>query len=177
MEITTNSLYEMVLRETKSETALDLDPETYRAISELLGRLQWERYDGIEGRINTVLSSMNRSLASLLLRIRLEKGVAANLLDEEKYILDAGDSMKSRHKTILDYILDGRPRLLESITRRHKTDLTAVRFLKAMDQMVGVDMEGYGPFKREDVAIIPRENARVLVAKKIAVGLGWGEGP
>jgi len=37
-----------------------------------------------------------------------------------------------------------------------------------MDQIMGADLEKYGPFKTEDIATIPYENAQALIAKKIA---------
>jgi DNA replication factor GINS len=46
-----------------------------------------------------------------------------------------------------------------------------VRFLKDFDQFVGADFARYGPFKTEDVATIPNENAQALIAKNISVKL------
>jgi len=50
-------------------------------------------------------------------------------------------------------------KLLESISQQHKTKSIVVRFLKEVDQIVGADLEKYGPFKTEDVATLPYENA------------------
>ena len=70
-----------------------------------------------------------------------------NLLDEEKFILDSQDEMQERREMILSGALNGKSKLLESIAKNHKTKSTVVRFLKEMDQMVGADMEKYGPFQ------------------------------
>lgn len=171
MEITASLLHEMVLREAENDPLQELDPETYRATSRFLEAMHRDKYDNIEGKVNTALIPMTRTLISLLLKIRLEKGDGANLLDEEKFILDAEDATRIRRAKILDGVLEGRPKLLESITGSHKTGLVAVLFLKGMDKIVGTDMKGYGPFRAEDIAVIPRENARALATKKIAIGL------
>ena len=44
-----------------------------------------------------------------------------------------------------------------------------IRFLEPTDQFMGVDMEKYGPFIKEDVAILPFENARSLIERKVAI--------
>ena len=44
-----------------------------------------------------------------------------------------------------------------------------VRFLKDVPSIVGVDLKTYGPFKSEDVASLPIENARVLIRQGLAV--------
>ena len=48
-----------------------------------------------------------------------------------------------------------------------------IRFLSEVDEIVGADLEKYGPFKAEDIATIPYENAQALIAKKIATKVRW----
>ena len=43
-----------------------------------------------------------------------------------------------------------------------------IRFLHEVDEIVGADLEKYGPFKTEDIATIPYENAQALIAKNVA---------
>jgi DNA replication factor GINS len=49
-----------------------------------------------------------------------------------------------------------------------------MRLLKDVPAIVGADMKTYGPFRTEDVASLPVENAKILVrqglAEKIVVG-------
>jgi len=47
-------------------------------------------------------------------------------------------------------------------------DLVVVRFLQQLPAIMGVDMKAYGPFKPEDVASIPRQNAVNLIRRGIA---------
>jgi DNA replication factor GINS len=57
--------------------------------------------------------------------------------------------------------------------QKHKTKTTVVRFLKEVDQIVGVDLEKYGPFKSEDIATIPYDNAQALIAKNVVTKVRW----
>ena len=71
--------------------------------------------------------------------------------------------------------LRGKSKLLESISHNNKTKSVAIRFLQEMDQIIGVDMEKYGPFRTEDIATIPYENAQALISKKIATKIRWDD--
>jgi DNA replication factor GINS len=46
--------------------------------------------------------------------------------------------------------------------------ILAVRFLQDIPAIVGIDMKEYGPFKREEVAALPLENAEALIRKGAA---------
>lgn len=48
-----------------------------------------------------------------------------------------------------------------TIEREHK--IAALRFLKDVPAIIGVDMKTYGPFTIEDVASLPSENANILI--------------
>ena len=95
--------------------------------------------------------------------------------DEEKFILDANEERHERTEIILSSTLNGKSKLLDSVATKHKTKSTVVRFLKEMDQMIGVDLTKYGPFKAEDVATIPYENAQALISKNIATKIRWDD--
>ena len=59
--------------------------------------------------------------------------------------------------------LNGRPKVLESISGRVHSRQIVVRFIRPMDQFIGTNMTKYGPFQEEDVAVLPFENARSLI--------------
>jgi DNA replication factor GINS len=46
---------------------------------------------------------------------------------------------------------------------------SVLRFLQPVPGIIGADMKPYGPFKPEDVASVPVENAKVLVKQGLAV--------
>ncbi|ABK78464.1 uncharacterized protein conserved in archaea [Cenarchaeum symbiosum A] len=178
LEVDASLLYSIVLREVQSDAAQELDPGIYRAVSEYLGKLRHEEYEGTEKRIKDATAGMVGGLASYLLMVRLEKAAAggadhANLLDEEKFIVHSQEEMGERRGVIESGILSGRPGLLESVAQKYKTRPVVVRFLQKTDRMMGADMESYGPFKAEDVAALPYENAQALISKKIADRVRW----
>jgi DNA replication factor GINS len=141
--------------------------------------LKKQEFDGIESKIKQSLIDMASELTSLLLHIRLEKTIRSddidftNLLDEEKFILDAEEQKRERIEMILSATINGKSKFLESISQNHKTKTIVLRFLKEVDQIVGADLEKYGPFKAEDIATIPYENAQALIIKKIATKIHW----
>jgi DNA replication factor GINS len=49
-----------------------------------------------------------------------------------------------------------------------KRKRTALRFVKDVPAIIGADMKTYGPFKIEDVASLPVENAKILVKQSLA---------
>jgi DNA replication factor GINS len=62
-------------------------------------------------------------------------------------------------------ILRGHPPKV-SIEQEHKR--AALRFLKDVPAIIGADMKTYGPFKTEDVAALPAQNAKILVRQGLA---------
>jgi DNA replication initiation complex subunit (GINS family) len=93
----------------------------------------------------------------------------SKLTEEEKYILDAEKESERRKNDILLAITKGRPKVLESISKRVRSRYIVIRFLEPMEQFMGVDMKRYGPFRREDVAVLPFENARSLIENNHAM--------
>lgn len=177
-DINLGTLYSIVSSESESDTLHELEPNFYLKVSEFIGKLKLEEYDNTEAKIKNELVKALSQLIELLLKIRLEKILAskqdfANILDEEKFILDSENEKNERKELILLGILNGKSKLLESISKKHKTKLITVRFLKELDQIIGVDMEKYGPFQAEDIATIPYENAQALIANNIAIKIRW----
>ena len=176
LEINVNSLYAILLRETENDTVQEISPDLYISISNFIGKLKSEGYDGIEAKVKDATVTIVTDMTSLILKLRLEKALNTtyiNLIDEEKFILDAKSEMEERKEMILSGLLNGKSKFLESIAQKHKTKPIAVRFLKEIEQIVGADLEKYGPFKAEDVATIPFENAQALITKNIATKIQW----
>ncbi len=178
-QINVNSLHHTVLRETEDDSLLEIDPNFYRNLSDFIGNLRKQEFDGIENKIKDTLIEMTTELTSLLIKIRLDKISKSSdfkighLLDEEKFILDSQDEQKERTEMILSATINGKSKFLESLAQNHKTKKVVIRFLNEVDEIVGADLEKYGPFKTEDIATIPYENAQALIAKNIATKVRW----
>ncbi len=172
-EITINSLYSIVVREVQSEAVQELDPGLYDSIAEFIGKLKRQEFDNVENKIKEALVGMATELTTLLVNIRLEKNInnldPVNLLDEEKYILDSEEERQERTEVILSAMLNGKSKLLDSISENHKTRPITVRFLQDAEEFVGADFAKYGPYKTEDLATIPYDNAQALISKQAVV--------
>ena len=102
-----------------------------------------------------------------LKKIMVEKTVPKEILtkEEEKLygeILPLAESFQA----FLKGMLRGR---LSRIERKEKPKQMLVRFLRAVPAIIGSDMKTYGPFKPEDIATLPTENARILIRQGAAV--------
>ncbi|MBI2127847.1 MAG: DNA replication complex GINS family protein [Nitrosarchaeum sp.] len=178
-EIDLNKLHHIVLRETESDSIQEINPDFYRNLSDFIGDLKKQEFDGVESKIKETIIDTATELTSLLINIRLDKISKLdnidfkNLLDEEKFILDAEEEQRERTEMILSATINGKSKFLESISQNHKTKTVVIRFLKEVDEIIGADLEKYGPFKTEDIATIPYENAQALIAKNIATKVRW----
>lgn len=134
----------------------------------------------ISRQINFELITMINKLTSLLFILRCKKIFNSsksspesfeysNLTDEEKYVFFGNREREKRIDVILKMLLDGKPKTLEKIVSSINENFVIVRFLESMDQFVGVNMNKYGPFKKDDVAILPFENARPILETNKAV--------
>jgi len=118
-------LHTFILQESENEAIQKLDPNFYESLSKYIGDLKNEEREGAEDKIKNSLLSMVTNIASLLLKLRLEKAIStgsdqSTLLDEEKYILNSQKEMEERKDIILSGILSGKTKLLESTTKNQK---------------------------------------------------------
>jgi DNA replication factor GINS len=172
-----HSLHNTVLRETENDSILEINPNFYRNLANFIGNLKKQEFDGIENKIKNTMIEMVTELTSLLIQIRLDKISKTSdleisyLLDEEKFILDSQEDQRERIEMILSATINGKSKFLESLAQNHKTKKIVIRFLNEV--VVGADLEKYGPFKTEDIATIPYENAQALISKNVATKVHW----
>jgi DNA replication factor GINS len=188
----------MLLKEVEISTLQSVPFDTYQKIAVTLENLQLFEFDGIEAKIRDTMVEMISTATRFLLEVRYHKmldrqtvvtsssssSIPTNttktpidyskLTEEEKYIMNAENEAERRRDDILLTIVKGRPKLLESISKRVRSQRVLVRFVKPMEKFIGVDMEGYGPFRQEDVALIPFENARSLIENNYAIEVQGG---
>ena len=163
------------MQEFQTDSPQELSTDFFRNLSNFIGKLKNEEYDGIEKKTKNQIISTATNLTELLINRRLEKIFTSSkisyriLTDEEKFIVDSNDEMNERKNMILSGIINGKSKFLEITSTKHKIKPVTVRFVKEFDEIVGVDLEKYGPFKPEDVATIPNENAQALISNGIAL--------
>lgn len=171
--------YNILLKEVQNPTLQEIPYDIYQKIAGSINNLKINEYETQEKLIVIKMTEMFSDISSLLLQIRLEKIHElektqvfeidySKISDEEKYILDGEHQSRKRLHEIFSLINNGQPKVLEKISERIKQKRVLIRFMKPMEQFVGVDMAKYGPFNCEDVANLPLENAISLINNKIA---------
>ena len=93
--------------------------------------------------------------------------MSETLTEEEERLHGEILPLAESYKQFLKDILRGRVSQIEKEEKPKKLQL--VRFLKEIPAIVGADMKTYGPFKPEDIATLPSENARVLIKRAAAI--------
>ena len=169
------SLHVIVMHEFQTDDPQELSSDFFRNLSNYIGNLKNEEYDGIEKKTKNQIISTATNLTELLINKRLEKISTMHIIsysaltDEEKFVIDSSDEMNERKNMIISGIINGKSKFLEITSTKHKIKPVTVRFVKEFDEVVGVDLEKYGPFKPEDIATIPNENAQALISNGIAL--------
>jgi DNA replication factor GINS len=185
-------IHNLLLKEIQIPTLQSIPFDTYQNIASIVEDLKGQEYEGIEAKIRDSIVEMISISARLMLETRLQKlkGQQNNpflaalsssadnmstpidyskLTDDEKYILDSEKESQKRRFIVLVAMLKGRPKVLESISSKIHRKQIIIRFIKSMEQFIAVDMNKYGPFQEEDVAILPFENARSLIENGEAI--------
>jgi DNA replication factor GINS len=88
-----------------------------------------------------------------------------SLTEEEETLQRSISPSVEAYQDLLKKILTGR---LPHLERKKKPKKIVVRILKEIPAIIGSDMKAYGPFKAEDIATLPPENARVLIKQGVA---------
>jgi len=146
-----NQHEEIQMLDEKTLKASLLSEENER-IKKLLTDLVWSRYQKI------------------LKKVFEGKTITTDLLTSEEEIIYNGAASTWKHvENVVRDILKGKPPRFPEEKLVMKPKRILVRFLQAIPAIVGPDMNTYGPFKEEDIASLPAENAEILVKRNVAV--------
>jgi DNA replication factor GINS len=179
-------ILELLKKERQITKIQAISPDIYKQVAQLIKELSIQKYEGLESDVHNELIQMiilsTKSLIELRTRKLLENSNGnfsshpslstydySNLTDEEKYIFVEEQKVSQRKDLILQSLSAGNVNNLDSISNIIRSKMIILRFLESIDPFMGVDMAKYGPFIKEDVAILPFENARSLIERKVAV--------
>ena len=178
-------IMELLKKETQIPKIQGVSPDIYKKIAKLIKELSIQKYEDLELDVHHELIRLlvlsTKSLIELRTLKLLENSNGnlsstslstddySKLTDEEKYIFEQERKVSQRKDLIKQSLIDGNVNNLDSISRIIRSKMIIIRFLESTDQFMGVDMAKYGPFIKEDVAILPFENARSLIERKVAV--------
>lgn len=178
-------IMELLKKETQIAKIQGISPDIYKKIAQLIKELSIQKYEDLELDVHHELIRLlvlsTKSLIELRTRKLLENSNGnlsslslstddySKLTDEEKYIFEEERKVSQRKDLIIKSLIDGNVNNLDSISRIIRSKMIIIRFMESTDRFMGVDMAKYGPFIKEDVAILPFENARSLIERKVAV--------
>jgi DNA replication factor GINS len=178
-------IMELIKKETQIPKIQSISPDIYKKIAQLIKELSIQKYEDLELDVHHELIRLLVLSAKSLIELRTRKLLEnsngnlsstslstddySKLTDEEKYIFEEERKVSQRMDLIKGSLIDGNLNNLDSISRIIRSKMIIIRFMESTDQFMGVDMAKYGPFIKEDVAILPFENARSLIERKVAV--------
>jgi DNA replication factor GINS len=175
-----NFISGLLLKEVQIPTLQYLSPDTFQMIARFIRNLSFQKYEDIDLKIRDELIRLTSLATRLLIEVRCLKLISeidegldlpailaseqySKLTEEEKYVLEANlDAFKKKESLVLAST-EGREKMLKIFSKLVHSRKVIVRFLKPIEQFIGVDMNKYGPFLKEDVAVLPFENARSLI--------------
>jgi DNA replication factor GINS len=162
--------------ESASGSLLPLPNDFYSRLSAYSQKLKRSASSGasdVSIRLITAQSRMIESMVSQLLRLRTRKAMQQNallqLLPEERYVCSAEQKFQKRFQTLVEAVASGQPSFVEFAHLTESQRNVTVKFVKRVNELVGLDMRRYGPFEADDVASIPAANADILIAGGEAV--------
>ena len=180
-------LFEAWRRERKNRQLQPLPKDFYKNLAQYIKTLREKasRAEGIERRLaerelenaeNLAKSLMKTRFLKIMRRVIMKKPIPKeNLAPEEVELKEQIQRVQEAFRSLLRQALalseaGGKVKLeglLEEEAKKPKRIL--VRLLRDVPAIVGADMRPYGPFKREDIAVLPAENALALVGRGVAV--------
>jgi DNA replication factor GINS len=180
-------ILELLKKETQIPKIQAISPDIYRKIAQTIRDLSIQKYEDLELDVHheliKLLTLSTKSLFELRIRKLLESSNGqhlsypsllssddySKLTDEEKFIFEEERKVTQRRELIIQSLIGGNVNNLDTISGIIRSKMIIIRFLESTDQFMGVDMAKYGPFIKEDIAILPFENARSLIERKIAI--------
>ncbi|MEM1587229.1 MAG: hypothetical protein QXX99_07360 [Candidatus Bathyarchaeia archaeon] len=175
-----DELFDAWKKERESPELQPLPKDFYTRLAEYVRRIREEMRmmdeESLRGRIIRVEEENVRRMVSDLIQTRHRKileliekegAIPLSSLTEEEESLYGGlmESKKALNNLLNDIMLGQKPR----VKQFRSSGLSLVRILRELPQIIGVDMKVYGPFKPEDIATLPEENARALIRQGAVV--------
>jgi len=144
----------------KKEEAQMLDERSLRS------RLLVEELNRVQRLVTDLTGLRFRKALQMTLA---EKAPAPDLLSSEEEVIVRGmEAAKDQSKMLLRSVLRGQiPQIAEEQGRKKSRLL--IRLLQDIPAIVGPNTRVYGPFRTEDIAALPIENAESLIKRGVAV--------
>jgi DNA replication initiation complex subunit (GINS family) len=115
-----------------------------------------------------LIEDLTRTRLEKIIHAVMEEGAISTtiLSEEETSLYENLASEIESYRSLVKKVLRGQKP--EVGRRTARKGMIVVRILKDVPAIIGADMKTYGPFKPEDVAALPQENARLLIKQGVA---------
>lgn len=176
-----DELYEAWIKEKGNVEIQPLAKDFCSKLADYVRRLKEEKRmldnKTVRGRLIDKEEENVRRLINNLIQVRYEKIInkitngeivpISVLTEEEEELYRVALPQAESYSTFLKSILQGR--LPKSKEKAPGKKLLVVRILREIPAIIGSDLKTYGPFKPEDIASLPIENAKILIKQGAAV--------
>lgn len=174
-----NELYDAWKRELENVGLEQVPPNFYSKIADYLKKLKEESRMLDKRTVKSALLKSEMKNAKRMLREMLharyaklvkqaskgEKIAAGSLAVEEEKLYSGIQPLTDAFQSFAKNLLRGHVSKA-NVEKEHKG--IVLRFFKGVPAIIGADMKEYGPFKAEDIASLPVENAKILVKQGFA---------
>jgi len=171
-----NDLLEIWKNELRTNKLLELPENFAQKITEYLKEIAEENkmldkrtvkanlLKSEERNVKRILSDLMKFRCNKLIK-NAKKGLKIQgLLSIEEEVYFKLSSSLETYQAFAKELLHGRGGKVKSV---HK--FVVLRILRDIPEIIGSDMKVYGPFKIEDIAALPQDNAKVLVKQGLAL--------
>ncbi len=174
-----DELFEAWRKEKENADIQPLSKGFYARLAEYVKRIREEKRmmdeRTVKGRLLQREEENVRSMLEELVHTRYEKMMhivtegeivpTASLEEEEENLYKKATFQADSFQALIKDLLQGR---LPKEKKIGPNGLMVVRILREIPEIMGVDMKTYGPFKPEDIATLPKENAKTLIKQGAA---------
>ena len=111
-----------------------------------------------------IIEGMGRQLLNMRLTKAIDRGETKELLPEERYVYQLHVEFGRVRDKFANALANGQPSVFTLLQKAQMEKMVTVSFQKPLGEIIGFDLNRYGPFKAHDVARLPAANADALVS-------------
>ena len=168
-------LKQLLDAEEQSQELTRLPADTYTRVADYVLKLRKSgdvTADDLLSKLIRKQLSIIEGMGSQLLDRRLSKAASRqdmkDLLPEEKFVCEFHMEFLRLRTRFAKAIANGQQSTFTTLRKSQMQKKVTVRFQKPLEQIVGFDLNKYGPFQVHDVAEVPAANAEALVSNGVA---------
>jgi DNA replication factor GINS len=168
---TIETLRQLLVAEETSENLTKLPSNVYSTIAVYVQKLRKAADPGSDDLVSRLTRKqlwLLEGMAMQLLSRRLAKAMGGRdtreLLPEERYLCGSYADFERIHDKFISALVNGQSSFFAILQKQQMQKMVTVRFLKPLGEVIGFDLNRYGPFKTHDVAHIPAGNAEALIS-------------